>query len=477
MITFLVCLAILVGGYFLYGSYIERIFAPEASRETPAIAHPDGVDYVPLSSKKIFLIQFLNIAGLGPIFGAIMGAMYGPVVFLWITFGTLLCGAVHDFLSGMMSLRSDGKSLPELIARELGTTVGVVIRIITIVLMVLVGAVFLSGPAGLLASMTGVLPGYTGWVVLIFLYYVLATLFPIDKIIGRVYPVFGFALLFMAVGIMGAMLWHWAPVPELYDNFGNLNPQSEQFPVFPMLFITVACGAISGFHATQSPLMARCIKTEADGRKVFFGAMVVEGIVALIWAAAAMSFFGGMESFQGYMAEHANSTADVVKEISSGWLGIFGGFLALLGVVAAPITSADTAFRSARLIIADIFGIEQRTFKNRILIAAPLFVCCIVLLNIDFGIIWRYFAWTNQTLAVFTLWSITLYLRRHGRNYFVSLLPAMFMTAVCTTYILCAPEGFGLGYTLSYSTGIVAALVCGGLFARSGRKAVETPTL
>lgn len=472
MITFLLSLLILIAGYFFYGKYIEKIFAPDEARVTPAIGHPDGVDYVPLSSRKIFLIQFLNIAGLGPIFGAIMGAMYGPIVFLWIVLGTLFCGAVHDFLSAMISLRNDGKSLPELIANELGVTAGLVMRVLTTVLMVLVGAVFLSGPAGLLTSMTGGLLSNTGWIVLIFAYYVLATLFPVDKIIGRIYPVFGFALLFMALGIMGAIFWFKAPVPELTDHFRNMNPAADRFPVFPMLFITVACGAISGFHATQSPLMARCIKTEKDGRKVFFGAMVAEGIVATIWAAAAMCFFGGMDQFHDFMGAHNNSAAEVVKHISSGWLGALGGFLALLGVVAAPITSADTAFRSARLIIADFLHVEQKSFKNRILISAPLFMCCIILLNINFDIIWRYFAWCNQTLAVFTLWSITLYLARLNKNYLVSLIPSVFMTAVCVTYILVAPEGFRLSATVSYSVGIVVAALLGGWFMYRKRRDV-----
>ena len=404
MITFIVSLLILIGGYFLYGLYIEKIFKPEKDRVTPAISKPDGVDYVPLSTRKIFLIQFLNIAGLGPIFGAIMGAIYGPVVFLWIALGTLFCGAVHDYLSGMMSLRSDGRSLPELIANELGTTAGVVMRIITIVLMVLVGAVFLSGPASLLTSMTNGLLPVTGWIVIIFAYYILATLFPVDKIIGKIYPVFGFALLFMALGIMVAIFWNRPHMPELTDYFRNMNPAADKFPIFPMLFITVACGAISGFHATQSPLMARCIKTEKDGRRVFFGAMVAEGIVASIWAAAAMCFFGGLEEFHKYMAENGNSAAAVVKLISSDWLGALGGFLALLGVVAAPITSADTAFRSARLIIADFMKVEQKSFKNRIFISAPLIICCLVFFNINFVMLWRYFDLTNQSITAITLW-------------------------------------------------------------------------
>ena len=372
-------------------------------------------------------------------------------------FGTLFCGAVHDYLSAMMSLRSQGKSLPELIAANLGTTAGVVMRVITIVLMVLVGAVFLSGPAGLLTKMTGGFLSNTWWIVIIFCYYILATLFPVDKIIGKVYPVFGFALLFMAVGIFIAILWHNAPVPELFDNFGNMHP--GRLPVFPMLFITVACGAISGFHATQSPLMARCIKTEADGRKVFFGAMVAEGVVAIIWAAAAMCFFGGMDGFAGFMGSNGNSAAIVVDKISSQWLGSLGGVLALLGVVAAPITSADTAFRSARLIIADFMNVEQKSYKSRILISAPLFIACFILLNINFDVIWRYFAWTNQTLSVFTLWSITVYLAKINKNYLVSLIPALFMTAVSVTYILISPEGFSLSGLVSYILGISASVI------------------
>ncbi|MDO5571493.1 MAG: carbon starvation protein A [Bacteroidales bacterium] len=476
MITFIVCLLILVVGYFVYGRYIENVFGPDKERKTPAFTKTDGVDYVPMSGKKIFLIQFLNIAGLGPIFGAIMGAMYGPVVFLWIVFGTLICGAVHDYLAAMISVRSGGKSLPELIASELGTTAGVVMRFVTTILMVLVGAVFLSGPANLLVSMTGGFLAYKWWIAIIFIYYVVATLFPVDKIIGRIYPIFGFALLFMAFGIMGAIIIKGAPVPELFSNFGNLNPNPDKFPVFPMLFITVACGAISGFHATQSPLMARCIKNEKDGRKVFFGAMVAEGIVATIWAAAGMSFFGGMDNFHSFMADNGNSAAIVVSKISSGWLGKLGGFLALLGVVAAPITSADTAFRSARLIIADFLNIDQKSYMKRIIISAPLFIACIVLLNINFDIIWRYFAWTNQTLAVFTLWSVTVYLVRNNKNYFVTLFPAIFMTAVCTSYILIAPEGFSLSHTIGYSVAVIFAALLTITFAFY-RKKLEPATI
>ncbi|MDR1680295.1 MAG: carbon starvation protein A [Prevotellaceae bacterium] len=457
MFTFLAALAFMTAMYFVYGKYVDRVFAPDASRPTPATTLFDGVDYVPMSNKKIFLIQFLNIAGLGPIFGAIMGAMYGPVVFLWIAFGTIFGGAVHDYLSGMISLRSDGKSLPEIIGDQLGLSVKQVMRLFTIILMILVGVVFVSGPADLLTKLTGGAIDYRLWIAIILCYYIAATLFPVDKIIGRIYPLFGFALLFMAAGILTAMLFHHRDMTELtWDTLGNRHPAAASLPLLPMLFISVACGAISGFHATQSPLMARCMKNETAGRKIFFGAMVAEGIVAMIWAAAAMAFFKGLDGFHAFMETNNNSAAVVVDKISHDWLGAAGAILALLGVVAAPITSADTAFRSARLIIADILRYPQKRLKNRIVISAPLFALCFVLLLLSqksFDIIWRYFAWSNQTLAVFTLWAITVYLAKEHKNYLLTLIPALFMTLVCSTYILIAKEGFSLPHTLSYALG------------------------
>jgi carbon starvation protein CstA len=468
MITFILCLTFLTGMYFIYGRYIDKIFAPDRTRQTPACTLTDGVDYVPMSNGKIFLIQFLNIAGLGPIFGAVMGAMYGPVVFLWIVFGTIFGGAVHDYLAGMVSLRNKGKSLPDIIGDQLGLTVKQVMRVFIVVLMILVGVVFVSGPAGLLAKLTGGALNYPVWVAIILIYYILATLFPIDKIIGRIYPVFGFALLFMAVGILIAMFIHAGDMQELtLARLGNMHPKADTLPLFPMLFITVACGAISGFHATQSPLMARCLKNEGDGRKIFFGAMVAEGIVALIWAAAAMCFFGNLGSFQSFMAQHGNSAAIVVDAISHGWLGQAGAVLALLGVIAAPITSADTAFRSARLIIADFLNFSQKELWRRIAVSAPLFVICFLLLLMSeksFDIIWRYFAWSNQTLAAFTLWALTVYLVRAKKNYFVTLLPAVFMTAVCSVYILIAKEGFSLPAAWAYGIGAVVTAGILGLF-------------
>lgn len=459
MISFIICFTALIAGYFFYGKYVDRVFKPDKNRLTPAITNQDGVDFIPMPTWKIFLIQFLNIAGLGPIFGAMMGAMYGPVVFLWITLGTIFAGGVHDYFSGMISERFKGESLPEIIGRFLGIPVRNFMRIFTIILMILVGTVFVSGPADILNKITGGIIDVRWWMAVIFLYFIISTIFPIDKIIGRIYPIFGLALLFMALGILIALLPNMDNLPELnFAGLRNLHPNAENLPIFPMMFITVACGAISGFHATQSPLMARCIKTECDGRKVFYGAMVAEGCVALIWAAAGMAFFGGLGHFQDYMLEHNNSAALAVDSISRGWLGKMGGVLALLGVVAAPITSADTAFRSGRLIMSDLFHYDQQRLYKRILLSFPLFAAAFVLLQINFDIIWRYFAWGNQSLAVFTLWAVSVYLFREGKNYFIALLPAIFMTVVCTSYILTAPEGFGLANSLAVSIGLAVAL-------------------
>jgi len=462
MISFFISIAVLIIGYWLYGKLSERIFGVEKDRQTPAIANPDGVDYVPMATWRVFLIQFLNIAGLGPIFGAIMGVMFGSASFIWIVLGTIFAGGVHDYFSGMMSIRSNGASLPELVGGQLGNPVKQFMRGFSLVLMILVGAVFVSGPASLLANLT---PGYinvTWWIVIVFAYYVLATLLPIDKLIGKIYPVFGFALLFMAVGIFVAMVVNKAPIPEFTDGFSNLHPQ--KLPIFPIMFVSIACGAISGFHATQSPLMARCIQNEKYGRRIFYGSMVAEGIVALIWAAAASSFFGSIEGLQQFVADlapTANKPAVVVDLISKQWLGQFGGVLALLGVIAAPLTSGDTALRSARLIAADFLHFDQKPMKKRLMVSIPIFILTFLILQMNFDILWRYFAWCNQTLAVFTLWAITVYLAKQQKMYWISLVPAMFMTAVSVSYILIAPEGFNLSSTFSYTAGIVVCLtVC-----------------
>ncbi len=462
MITFTICLLVLIAGYFLYGGLVERIFAPD-NRQTPLQTKADGVDYIRLPSWKIFMIQFLNIAGLGPIFGAIMGAQFGTASFIWIVVGTIFAGATHDYLAGMLSLRNGGESLPETIGRYLGRRTKMAMLILIPILMVLVGAVFVSGPAGLLAGMTPKNMDAIFWMYVIFAYYVLATLLPIDKIIGKIYPLFAASLLFMAAGILVMLYWHHPPLPELTEGLGT---NYTGLAVFPMMFVSIACGAISGFHATQSPLMARCMMHEKQGRRIFYGAMVSEGIVALIWAAAATCFFGehGISYMDGGK-EVLYTGADVASQISKNWLGAVGGILAILGIVAAPISTGDTALRSARLMIADFLGIEQKKIWKRLMVSVPIFVATIGILLYSlndkegFNTIWRYFAWTNQALSVFTLWAITVYLVQKKKPYLLTMVPALFMTAVCSTYICMAPEGFAWPPVWAYTAGTVCVVV------------------
>lgn len=472
MISFTASIAVLILGYIFYGKFVEKIFGADKSRPTPCVTNPDGVDYVELPWWRVFLIQFLNIAGLGPIFGAIMGIMFGEAAFLWIVFGTIFAGAVHDYFSGMISVRRNGASLPEIVGQELGVGVKQFMRIFSLLLMILVGAVFVSGPADLLANMTPKTLNTTFWVVVIFIYYMLATLLPIDKLIGKIYPFFGFALLFMAVGILVAIFINKAPVPEFTEGFANQHPQ--KLPIFPIMFVSIACGAISGFHATQSPMMARCMQNERYGRRIFYGSMVAEGIVALIWAAAASSFFGsigGLQEFVAGLDPTANKAAVVVDKISKEWLGTFGGILALIGVIVAPITSGDTALRSARLIAADFLKFDQKPISKRLIISIPIFILTFIILQINFDVLWRYFAWCNQTLAVFTLWAITVYLARRQKLYWVTLIPAVFMTAVSVSYIMIAPEGFGFSSVVSYSSALIVCLAfCILFFLRKSSK-------
>ncbi|MDO6492395.1 MULTISPECIES: carbon starvation CstA family protein [unclassified Cellulophaga] len=457
MISFVICVVILVLGYFIYGSYVEKQFGIDVNRKTPAITKEDGVDFVPLKLGKIFLIQFLNIAGLGPIFGAISGALWGPVAFLWITFGCIFGGVVHDYFSGMLSIRHGGQSIPEIVGKYLGNGVKHFMRIFAVVLLVLVGVVFVKGPASILQELTGI--SASTMVIIIFLYYILATMIPIDKLIGKVYPLFGLSLLLMAFGLFGALIFQDFTIPEIsFATLQNMHSDPDIFPVFPLVFVTIACGAISGFHATQSPLMARCISNEADGKKVFAGAMVTEGIIALIWAAVAMSFFGGVSQLGETMAQDGHNAAWVVNIICNTMLGKVGGILAVFGVVAAPITSGDTAFRSARLTIADSFKINQTKLSKRLLVTIPLFVIAVVLTKVDFAIIWRYFGWSNQVMATIVLWAAAVYMKNKGKKTWFIILPAAFMSAVVTTYILVAPEGFMLNYTLSYSIGILVSI-------------------
>ena len=478
MLSFLIALAVLIIGYIVYGALCSRIFGVDPSRPVPSQTRCDGVDFIPLPTWKVFLIQFLNIAGLGPIFGAIMGVMFGPAAFIWIVVGTIFGGAVHDYMSGLMSIRSGGDSLPELVGRELGPSIKQTMRVVSVVLLILVGAVFVINPADLLSGMTPDYLDRTFWIGAIYVYYILATLLPIDKLIGNFYPVFGLALLFMAAGLLYVLFFGGHTIPDGFaEGVYNRRANPEATPIFPMMFVSIACGAISGFHATQSPMMARCLKNEKLARPIFYGAMVAEGIVALIWAAAAITFVGGYDQLAQYMAEHGGKPAMLVNEISISWLGSLGGILALLGVIAAPITTGDTALRSARLIAADFLKFNQKTILRRLVVSLPIFALCFGVMMIDFNVLWRYFAWVNQTLAVFTLWAITVYLARHRRAYIVSLIPAIFMTMVSVSYILFAPspEGFGLGLTVALSCAALAACVTLGLFIhylkllRSGR--------
>ena len=460
MITLLVSCVILLSGYFLYSRHVEKIFGADPGRSTPATTMTDGVDYIPLPWWRVFLIQFLNIAGLGPIFGAVAGAMWGPVAYLWIVLGAVFAGGVHDYFSGMLSVKHNGLSITEIVGIYMGRPVKQFMRGFTVFLMILVGTIFIMGPARILAGITPEFSSMTLWVWVIFIYYIVATMLPINKIIGRIYPVFGFALFFMAIGLITALLVKGYHIPELtFETLRNFHSEGSRFPIFPMLFITIACGAISGFHATQSPLMARCLKNENQGRKVFYGAMITEGVVALIWATISMSFFGGISQLNDIMNEHQGNAAWVVNEISNSLLGRFGAVLALLGVVAAPITSGDTAFRSGRLIVADFMKLEQKPIINRLIISIPLFGIGFLLTQIDFSVVWRYFAWSNQTLATIVLWTITVYLVISRKNFWITLLPAVFMTSVISVYILLAPEGLNLPGKVSYPAGLFVTVV------------------
>lgn len=494
MISFSIAFVALIVGYLIYGKVVERMFAPD-DRPTPAVAHADGVDYIQMPGWKVYMIQFLNIAGTGPIFGAIMGAWYGPAAYWWIIFGCIFAGAVHDYFSGMLSVRHDGANLPGLVGTYLGRRTKAVMLVFSVFLLMMVGVVFVYSPALILKDFWG---SALLWVIIIFLYYALATLLPIDKIIGKLYPIFAFALLFMAVALMVCLYVKMPALPEVWTDMSSYSHESQQIlgtlpfmdknPLFPCLFLTIACGAISGFHGTQSPLMARCLKNEKQGRPIFYGAMITEGLVALIWATVSMYFFyyGGWrevvdpakvneflaQSDDGKTLIQFFSAPNVVEKVCTGWLGIFGGILAVFGVVAAPITSGDTAFRSARLIIADALHLEQRSIAKRLLVAIPMFLAAIALLvwqmeNPDgFNTIWQWFGWSNQTLAVFTLWTITVYLVQQRKPFLVTLIPALFMTVVCSTFLLVSPMAFDLGRTVSYTgSAVVLVIACVWFFA------------
>lgn len=455
MITFIAAVLLLIAGYFTYGKFVEKVFGVNEQNECPAYTKQDGVDFVPLEWKRAGLIQLLNIAGLGPIFGPIMGALWGPVAFLWIVLGSIFAGAVHDYFSGMLSVRNGGAGLPDMVGKYLGKGMKAFTNFFALILLVLVGTVFMTGPAKLLANLT---PGWMTlgvWVGIILVYYILATLLPVDKIIGRVYPFFGALLLVMAFGVGGAMILQGYQIPEL--TLANMHPKGA--PLWPLLFITIACGAISGFHATQSPIIARCTQNEKYGRKIFYGMMIAEGFIALIWAAAGMTFYGSYEGLAAVLAPGGAGPAGVVKEVATTMLGAVGGTLAVLGVIVLPITSGDTAFRGARMLIADFLKMNQKPFSKRLVIAIPLFTVGYLLTLIDFNFLWRYFAWANQTTAMIMLWTAAVYLAQNKKFHWVASVPAAFMTVVTFTYILMAPEGFKLATGIAYPLGFAMALI------------------
>ncbi|MGN0653044.1 MAG: carbon starvation protein A [Gemmiger sp.] len=487
MVSFFVCLAILIIGYFTYGKVVENTFSPD-DRETPAVRINDGVDYVVMPQWKLFLVQLLNIAGLGPIFGALTGAEWGPVVFLWITFGTIFAGGVHDYFAGMLSERNEGASVSEICGIYLGGAMKNVMRVFAVVLLIMVGTVFAVGPAGLIqllftnAGATNILSSKLFWLILILIYYFIATFISIDKIIGKIYPVFGICLIVMAVGVGIGIFTHGYTVPELWSHFYNMHPTG--MPIWSFMFITVACGAISGFHATQSPLMARCMKSEKQGHMVFYGAMVSEGVIALIWAAAGCAIYEGKE-----LLEMGGGCPATVYDICSKTMGSFGLVLAMLGVIACPITSGDTAFRSARLTLADWFKLDQKSYANRLKLCIPVLGIGAflgignALGKIDYNVIWRYFSWTNQTLAMIVLWAASMFLFKEKKNYWITAVPATFMSAVSATYFFMAPECLGAflnkkaadgsviyNTTLAYPVGIIFAAVLLGIFIYTTRK-------
>ena len=466
MISFILSILLLISGFLFYGKIVERNFAPD-DRPTPAVALRDNVDFVPLPTWKVFLIQLLNIAGTGPIFGALSGALFGPIVYFWIVFGCIFAGGVHDYMCGMLSVRSRGANISEITGKFLGNGMRQLMRVFSIILLVMCGVVFTTGPAGLLALLTPEYLSTKFWLYVILIYYFIATFLPIDKVIGLFYPLFGVCLLVMAGGVGGSLLFSGKfQMPEIWNNFTNLHPQG--ISVWPFLCVTVACGAVSGFHATQSPMMARCIKTEKQGRNVFYGAMIAEGIIALIWAAAGVTCY---ESSQALLSAGAGCSA-VVYEICQTTMGKIGAMLALLGVIVCPISSGDTAYRAARLTLADWLRLDQSRMRNRLFLTVPLLLAGTLICKLDYSVVWRYFSWSNQTLATIALWAATVYLIKEKKNYKFTLLPAMFMSAISATYFAVAPECLGaqweamnIPYSVYYPIGILfGILVSAGLF-------------
>ena len=450
MITFIVALILLLLGYLTYGKFVDKTFKSDANKITPAHTHADGVDFVPMNSSKNAFIQILNIAGVGPIFGPILGALYGPSAFLWIVFGSIFAGGVHDYLTGMISLRYGGAHLPALASRFLGKSFSHVVNFFTLLLLLLVGTVFVTAPAKMINELIGNDGGVLTIIIFcIFLYYIAATVLPIDKIIGKIYPVLGFLLIVSAVGICIGMFIYGNPIPEL--TLENLHPKG--LPYYPVIFLTISCGALSGFHATQSPIISRTIDNEKDGRKIFYGMMILEAVIAMIWAAAAMSLMNG-EDLSILLAN--GGPAAVVNKIAIVFLGTVGGTIAVLGVIVLPITSGDTSFRAARMIIADYLKIDQKALKNRFMVAIPLFVISYILTNMDFQLLWRYFSWANQVTAAIALWIGAVYLYQKRTHYMIALAPAFFITSVIFSYLFYDPTiGFGMAVATSNWIGII----------------------
>lgn len=467
---FIIASIALVVGYYTYGKFVEKVFEPNPQRQTPAITQADGVDYVTMPKWKLWLIQLLNIAGVGPVFGPIMGALYGPSALLWIVIGSIFAGAVHDYFSGMLSVRYKGANVPDIVGHNLGNLAKQVMRIFAILLLLLVGVVFATAPAGLLAKLTPESLNFTFWLCVIFAYYFIATLVPIDKLIGRIYPIFGALLIIMAVGVTLAM---FIQMPENFYSWAQWgeNQHPQDLPLWPLMFITIACGALSGFHATQSPLMARCVANEREGRSVFYGAMIAEGFIGLVWATVGMTFYNSPEALGSVI--NSSTASGVVYESSITLLGTFGGILAILGVIVLPITSGDTAFRAARLTIAESLNFGQQAKKNRLVIAIPLFAVGIALSQIDFNIIWRYFGWSNQTLAAIMLWAAAAYLYKRGKLHWICTVPAVFITAAIITYICYEPNmGFGININTANIIGVIGAIICLIAFLVLGKKEV-----
>lgn len=460
----------LIVGYIIYGKIIEKIFKPDPNRTTPAQSKSDGVDYVTMPKWKVWLIQLLNIAGVGPVFGPIMGALYGPQALLWIVFGSIFAGAVHDYFGGMMSVRYGGANVPDIVGFNLGRIAKQVMRVFAVLLLLLVGVVFATSPANLLAKLTPDFMNFHFWLAVIFIYYFVATLVPIDKLIGRIYPIFGALLIIMAVGMTLAM---FVKMPDQFYSWAEwgVNPHPQDLPLWPLMFITIACGALSGFHATQSPLMARCLANECEGRMVFYGGMIAEGFIGLVWATVGMTFYQDPVALSDTI--NAGTASGVVYDSSIALMGSFGGLLAILGVIVLPVTSGDTAFRAARLTIAEVFNLPQNKKPARLLIAVPVFAIGIALSFIDFNIIWRYFGWSNQTLAAIMLWAAAAYLYRRDALHYVCSIPATFISAASITYILYEPNmGFGMDVMIADIIGLIIAVGLFILFILKGKQEI-----